>query len=165
MNMQVTDWAAHYKAVRNRIAGVKTPPPPEPKPQSKGRTLYSAPIGPVIVRDWIDVRTPDKPPFRKILDEVLAKHGVSYPQFAGRSRVARYVQARREVWFRASRETELSLKQIGRLSGGRDHSTVIYGIYRYEAEHGSQEHHRITKNRLSSRQRYLATRDVAIAAE
>lgn len=160
MNMQVTDWAEHYKAVRNRIAGAKKP---APKPRATGRILYSAPIGPVFVRDWLHVSV-SKTRFAEIRDEILAREGYTLAEFEGVSRLHKLSAARAEIWYCAHRDG-YSLSQIGRLSGGRDHSTIFYGIAKIRGKLEGVEYPRIVKNRLSSRERYLASRSAAIAAE
>lgn len=152
MNMQVTDWPSHYKAVKSRIANAGSPAIESAQQAPQYRTLYSEPIGPPLFRDWIYV-TNFKTPFEVIRDEVLEKHGVTVQQFLGRSARHNLAAARREVWYRATKETKLSIAHIGRLTGGRDHSTVLYGLHRYTAETTGVEHPRIVKNRESARER------------
>ena len=66
--------------------------------------------------------------FHLIIAEVQRKHGVSYVELLS-DRRSRYVAwPRQEVMYRAAKETRLSLPAIGRLLGGRDHTTILHGI-------------------------------------
>lgn len=47
---------------------------------------------------------------------------------AGPSRAQHIVAARQAVMLALRKRTRLSLAEIGRLLGGRDHTTVLYGI-------------------------------------
>lgn len=69
--------------------------------------------------------------WRLIVKEVAAKHGVTVEDLVGRSRVPAIVAARHEAMFRVRKETTHSLPHIGRLFGGRDHSTVLNAMRRH----------------------------------
>ncbi|HEV2517965.1 MAG TPA: helix-turn-helix domain-containing protein [Devosia sp.] len=76
---------------------------------------------------------------REIIDAVVAKHGVSRAELASASRRAPITAARREASWRIRHEVlvngrQISLPEIARHLGGRDHTTVLYNIRRYEAE-------------------------------
>jgi hypothetical protein len=76
---------------------------------------------------------------REIIDEVVARHGVDRAELAGSSRRAPVTAARREASWRIRHEVlvngrQISLPEIARHLGGRDHTTVLYNIRRYEAE-------------------------------
>lgn len=76
---------------------------------------------------------------RDIIDVVVKKHGVSRDELAGSSRRAPVTAARREASWRIRHEVlvngrQISLPEIARHLGGRDHTTVLYNIRRYEAE-------------------------------
>jgi hypothetical protein len=76
---------------------------------------------------------------REIIDEVVAKHRVSRDELAGSSRRAPVTAARREASWRIRHEVlvsgrQISLPEIARHLGGRDHTTVLYNIRRYAAE-------------------------------
>lgn len=80
---------------------------------------------------------------REIIDAVVAKHGVSRTELAGSSRRAPVTAARREASWRIRHEVlvngrQISLPEIARHLGGRDHTTVLYNIRRYEAERQTQ---------------------------
>ncbi|KQU95255.1 helix-turn-helix domain-containing protein [Devosia sp. Root105] len=76
---------------------------------------------------------------REIIDEVVAKHRVSRVELSGSSRRAPVTAARREASWRIRHEVlvngrQISLPEIARHLGGRDHTTVLYNIRRYAAE-------------------------------
>lgn len=75
----------------------------------------------------------------KIIAEVCNKHNVTRGELLGPQRQARIVRAREEVAYRMKRETRLSLLQIGRKLGGKDHTTVLVAIRRYEARKAGAE--------------------------
>jgi hypothetical protein len=76
---------------------------------------------------------------REIIDEVVAKHRISRAELSGSSRRAPVTAARREASWRIRHEVlvngrQISLPEIARHLGGRDHTTVLYNIRRYAAE-------------------------------
>lgn len=82
---------------------------------------------------------PNRPTAREIIDAVVSKHGVSRAELAGSCRRAPVTAARREASWRIRHEVlvngrQISLPEIARHLGGRDHTTVLYNIRRYEAE-------------------------------
>jgi len=79
------------------------------------------------------------PTAREIIDEVVMKHRISRDELAGSSRRAPVTAARREASWRIRHEVlvngrQISLPEIARHLGGRDHTTVLYNIRRYAAE-------------------------------
>lgn len=73
------------------------------------------------------LRRPSTVPFEYILAEVAQKHGVTTYQLMGRQRGKRIAHARHEAWWRASRETGMSLSQIA-LACRMHHTSVMYGV-------------------------------------
>lgn len=76
---------------------------------------------------------------REIIDEVVKKHGVARAELASASRRGPVTAARREASWRIRHEVlvngrQISLPEIARHLGGRDHTTVLYNIRRHEAE-------------------------------
>ena len=69
---------------------------------------------------------------REILWETALKHNVSTEYLIGHCRRAGVAWARFEVMARARRETGASYELIGHVLGGRNHSTIMHGISRYE---------------------------------
>jgi chromosomal replication initiation ATPase DnaA len=70
---------------------------------------------------------------QRIIRDVCVKHGVSYPEIIGPRRGRPIIAARHEAMYRLSKETTLSLPAIGRRMGGKDHTTVIHAIRKFEA--------------------------------
>lgn len=169
MNMQVTNWAEHYKAVSRRIANapvkrtagwaaVKPAPKPAPKAKRASATLYDEPIGPVRVRDILNIASDRiSPPHSEIiLREICAEHDVSRNELMSRRRRAEVLAARLHAYYRLHKETSLSLPQIGRIMGGRDHTTILVGVRAYEAKLTGIAHPSLVKNRERARERHRA---------
>lgn len=70
--------------------------------------------------------------FRRIVSEVCEKYQLTPELLLGHRRARAIAWPRQEIMYRASKETAASLPLIGRMLGGRDHTTVIYGIRRHE---------------------------------
>lgn len=103
---------------------------PSPRPEEPARirlaaTCYSRPIGPPKPSLWSGS-------FASIRDEELLNAGVTRAQFEGDQRSKHLAGVRRVIWYRAATETSLSLPAIGRLSGGKDHTSVYTAIERYK---------------------------------
>jgi chromosomal replication initiator protein len=79
---------------------------------------------------------PPSTPVEEIQQRVCASFGVSREQLLGSSRAAVPLRARQVAIYLTRELTDLSLPQIGRLYGGRDHSTVLNSIRRAEARFG-----------------------------
>jgi chromosomal replication initiator protein len=68
----------------------------------------------------------------ELIREVAAKHNISTEYLIGHTRRAGVAWARFEIMHRARLELGMSYQLIGRVLGGRDHTTVMYGVKRYE---------------------------------
>ena len=64
----------------------------------------------------------------QIIQFVTERTGVTYEQMKSPRRHREWVQARQAAMWLLNEFTELSLKSIGQLFGGRDHSTVFHAI-------------------------------------
>lgn len=62
----------------------------------------------------------------QIIDYVCKFYDVTQRQVESKSRKRKYVAARQMICYILSMETRLSLVEIGRLLGGRDHTTIIH---------------------------------------
>jgi len=69
----------------------------------------------------------------EIQQRVAEGFGISRAELVGSSRAATPLRARQVSIFLTRELTDLSLPQIGRLYGGRDHSTVLNSLRRIEA--------------------------------
>lgn len=70
---------------------------------------------------------------QRIIRDVCVKHGISYPEIIGHRRARPIIAARHEAMYRLSKETTLSLPAIGRRMGGKDHTTVLHAVRKFEA--------------------------------
>lgn len=73
---------------------------------------------------------PDKP--RRIIAEVLLKHRAFWRDMTAGRRDRETVLCRHEICYRLRQETDYSMPRIGRLLGGRDHTTVIHGCRQHK---------------------------------
>jgi chromosomal replication initiator protein len=69
----------------------------------------------------------------EIQQQVAERFGISRAELIGSSRAATPLRARQVAILLTRELTELSLPQIGRLYGGRDHTTVMNSLRRIEA--------------------------------
>jgi len=69
----------------------------------------------------------------EIQQRVAEGFGISRAELIGTSRAAKPLRARQVAIFLTRELTDLSLPQIGRLYGGRDHSTILNSLRRIEA--------------------------------
>ena len=93
------------------------------------RPLSSELIAEVIPRG----RSPKATSVEEIQQQVAERFGISRAELVGSSRAATPLRARQVAIFLTRDLTDLSLPQIGRLYGGRDHSTVLNALRRVEA--------------------------------
>lgn len=71
---------------------------------------------------------------RQVADFVAERHGLTFQQLISQKRV-KSVARPRQIAMYVMREVcpHLSLPAIGRLLGGRDHTTILHGVQRVEA--------------------------------
>jgi chromosomal replication initiator protein len=84
-------------------------------------------------------RAAESTPVEEIQERVGATFGVSRSELIGSGRAATPLGARQVAIYLTRELTDLSLPQIGRLYGGRDHSTVLNSIRRVEARIGDDQ--------------------------
>ncbi len=75
----------------------------------------------------------------EIQQQVAERFGISRAELIGTSRAATPLRARQVAIYLTREMTDLSLPQIGRLYGGRDHTTVLNSLRRVEASIGEDE--------------------------
>lgn len=122
------------KHIARRIRQPRIEPVENPKPAVKARLCGD----PWVVHNGIRIR-PDWQlveefvgDVSQIKREVAAKYRVGINEIDSKRRHKRLVQARQEIFWRAKRETTASFPEIGRRVGGKDHTTVLHGVRRYE---------------------------------
>jgi chromosomal replication initiator protein len=64
----------------------------------------------------------------KILDAVAESEGLDVKDLLGQNRSAKIAVPRQLAMYLLRTYNEISLPQIGELLGGRDHTTIMYGI-------------------------------------
>lgn len=72
------------------------------------------------------------PDWKRICVEVCYKHKVTMVELTSECRSKEIVAARYEAAYRLRYEAGLSSSMIGRRLGGRDHTTILYALKRYE---------------------------------
>jgi chromosomal replication initiator protein len=87
-------------------------------------------------------------PVEEIQERVCRAFGISRAELVGSTRAATPLRARQVAIYLTRELTDLSLPQIGRLYGGRDHSTVLNSIRRVEARFDEDEKLAIQVNEL-----------------
>ena len=130
------------RAVEARRRMARQGAAPVSTPRLNIRSIIVVPPEPVIEptprREVTPVRALEMPgsnPFewRHIVHEICLKHNVTFGEITGHRRTRRIATARHEAFYRLSKDTTMSLPQIGRYFSGKDHSTVAYGIRKHEA--------------------------------
>ena len=74
------------------------------------------------------------PPASAIIDAVAAYHGLSSDVLKGNRRDKRTAYVRHIAMYLLREQTNTRLAEIGRLLGGRNHSTIVHGCERIAAE-------------------------------
>ena len=136
MSDALMDLHAHYKAVRARLNGVppsrlvEVPvlPPPAPEPPATPPLDMLKTYAPELLRGLNSSKE-----IREKILPILEKHRINWIDTIGKSQKWKYTKCRFEVYAKLNAHG-WSLGQIGRLCGGRDHSTVLSGINRFLRE-------------------------------
>ena len=69
-----------------------------------------------------------------MVKSMCEKMSVSYDEICGNSRTRRLVRARQIMMAALKEVTNLSLTEIGKVCGGRDHATVVYALNQIESQ-------------------------------
>ena len=101
-------------------------------------SLTAKPLSPELIAELIPSRAPASKPstVEEIQQQVADAFGVSRAELVGSGRAATPLRARQIAILLTREATDLSLPQIGRLYGGRDHSTVLNSLRRAEGAVG-----------------------------
>jgi hypothetical protein len=120
-----------WKPARKDLRYVRPLPPPEPEVAPEPVVVHYAPF---------NFLTP--PSALAIIKLVALKHGVGASDIRGPHRSRPVAAARHEaVWLVHTHCQHLSTTQVGRLFGGRDHSTALNSIRLYGAKRGKANAH------------------------
>jgi chromosomal replication initiator protein len=97
-------------------------------------SLMARPLSSELIAEVIPGRRRAQPTsVEEIQQRVAEGFGISRAELVGSSRAATPLRARQVAIFLTRDLTDLSLPQIGRLYGGRDHTTVLNSLRRVEA--------------------------------
>jgi chromosomal replication initiator protein len=98
-------------------------------------SLTAKPLSPELIAELIPNRAQQGEPttVEQIQQRVASAFGISRAELVGTSRAATPLRARQIAILLTREATDLSLPQIGRLYGGRDHSTILNSLRRAEA--------------------------------
>jgi chromosomal replication initiator protein len=98
-------------------------------------SLTAKPLSPELIAELIPSRSAPSGPntVEEIQQQVATAFGISRAELVGSGRAATPLRARQIAMLLTREATDLSLPQIGRLYGGRDHSTVLNSLRRAEA--------------------------------
>ena len=97
-------------------------------------SLMAKPLSSELIAEVIpSIRRTEPASVEEIQQRVAEGFGISRAELVGSSRAATPLRARQIAIFLTRDLTDLSLPQIGRLYGGRDHTTVINSLRRVEA--------------------------------
>ncbi|HKF84010.1 MAG TPA: chromosomal replication initiator protein DnaA [Solirubrobacterales bacterium] len=97
-------------------------------------SLMARPLSSELIAEVIPRHRPTQPTsVEEIQQRVAERFGISRAELIGSSRAATPLRARQVAIFLTRDLTDLSLPQIGRLYGGRDHTTVLNSLRRVEA--------------------------------
>jgi chromosomal replication initiator protein len=98
-------------------------------------SLTAKPLSPELIAELIPYPSKRTRPtaIEAIQDRVASAFAISRAELTGTSRAATPLRARQVAILLTRESTDLSLPQIGRLYGGRDHSTVLNSLKRIEA--------------------------------
>jgi chromosomal replication initiator protein len=104
-------------------------------------SLLAKPLSSELIAEVIprSTRSAQATSVEEIQQQVAERFGISRAELIGSSRAATPLRARQVAIYLTREMTDLSLPQIGRLYGGRDHSTVLNSLRRVEASLGEDE--------------------------
>jgi len=97
-------------------------------------SLTAKPLSAELIAELIPNRAQGEPTTVELIQQhVSVDFGISRAELVGSSRAATPLRARQIAILLTREATDLSLPQIGRLYGGRDHSTILNSLRRAEA--------------------------------
>lgn len=135
-----TDWAAHYKAVRQRLLKTEQrTPAPVAVARRVRDIIYLKRIEPAVIYPLplILPRLPENETSvqraRRILSQVAADYGYTDHDVKSARREKFLCMCRQEVCWRLKSELPWSLPHIGRFLGGRDHTSILHAVRKHQA--------------------------------
>lgn len=79
---------------------------------------------------------PGRSPADEVLAQVADKHGLTVSDLRSKRVTRAYAWPRQEAMYRLHKELGLSSTVTGRILGGRDHTTVMYGAAKHASRMG-----------------------------
>lgn len=114
---------AHYAAVNRRISAAAVAPKPEPKPEPDAIMLPRLST----MRRVIRLSDRPKAPARDYVARFARAHGRPFTELTEPGRSNRISDLRHDAILSLMLcRTDMSLTQIGRVFGGRDHTTILH---------------------------------------
>lgn len=114
--------------------------PPAPVEPEVIQTLPMVSAIPLEISRYSPQWTSRRTMAQTIIHECAEKYGVRVEDLKGPRRQRNLIPARHEAMYRLKEEMPmLSLPQIGRMLGGRDHTTVLYGARKHQERMMSEE--------------------------
>lgn len=131
----------HYKAVRARLNGAPVKTAPEPKKEPELAVVLPTP--PLMAMEEIGEAKmlygmPCSYETRQLILPILKKYEMTWEKAMTKSQKARFVRIRCEIYIVLS-ANGWSLTQIGRMCGGRDHTTILNSLKRFTNSYLSDE--------------------------
>lgn len=94
------------------------------------------------VKDILDDELPVPLTIEKIIEEVSRSYSVNPSEIRGKKRTQNIAEARKMCMYIVRQVCELSMEDIGKEFGGRDHSTVVYSIGNVEEKMANDSFYR-----------------------
>lgn len=123
--------AEHRKAVKDRAERARRRRQILDRFIAKVRRPISRPIA-----------TPKPTTYARVERRLAKAAGLTLREIRGKRRDAKVVFVRHAIAYWAVRRTELSYPSIGRLMGGRDHTTILHAAKTYPAKRAKEGKHR-----------------------
>lgn len=102
--------------------------------EDKPRTTYVPPVAPKTSHARMAKAREGMPPaVRAVINDVAARHGMTFALLVGDRQYRKVAHARQEVYAILYATGCYSLPIIGQWMGGRDHTTVLSGIRKFNA--------------------------------
>tara|TARA_R110000868_G_scaffold378314_2_gene643760 strand:+ start:252 stop:659 length:408 start_codon:yes stop_codon:yes gene_type:complete len=124
--MTLQELHEHYRSVKGRL-----------NDPAKAFVPKKVPTATMVVPDSETIIKLFEPKFSspssEIIYRVAQKHGVSVADIKGQSRRPMFVKARQEAAYEIREQRGLSLPQISKMLGDRDHTSILHGIKRHTA--------------------------------
>lgn len=121
-----------YKTTNTKIINIPRQPLMSDEEAEAYENLYLVILARSIEAQERLMQSRGEPSLQRLLYETAAKYGMTIPELISARREASLVEARQEYMWRAKKETSKSLGQIGKVCGGRDHTTVLHGLRKYK---------------------------------